>query len=85
MTLSVPAMNEPNERGGQQERDRRRRAEPRQDSDQRADEDPDETVEKIVRLQRDLEGIEDPGEDLHAQNPKGPVGSCVFSQSWKSA
>ena len=72
------------ERGRKQERDGRRRPQPRQHTDQGSDEDADEAVEEIDRLQRDLEAAENALENLHAQNPKGPVGSWVFSQSWNS-
>src|SRR4030095_9365316 len=73
------------ERRGQEERDRRRGAESRQDPDPPADADTDEAVEEIDRLERDLKAVEDASEDVHAQKPSGPVGSWVFSQSWKSA
>jgi len=69
-------------RRGEQERDGRCRPQPRQDADQRADEDADEAVEEVDRLERDLEAVESAAKDLHAQNPNGPVGSWVFSQSW---
>ena len=72
------------ERGRQQQRDRRRRPEPGEDADQGADEHAGEAIEKVDGLQRDLESVEDAVKDLHAQNPNGPVGSCVLSHTWNS-
>ena len=69
----------------EKERNGRRRPQAGKDAHQGSDEDADEAIEKIDRLERDLEPVEDTVKDLHAQNPKGPTGNWVFSQSWNSA
>ena len=69
----------------EKERDGSRRAQSGKDPHQGSDEDPDKTVEEIGRLKYDLKPIKKPVKYFHAQKPKGPAGSWVFSQSLKRA